>query len=240
MSDFDPDGWLDALEAVLPGDGALPPDPSLTGRQAAFCESYADLGNGAAAARQAGYAAGSAKVAGSRLLTNANVLARIKALRTIRTRARDRDRQLLLERLEETWQGAMAAEQFGAAMRALRLMAELGGLMGPKAREATEAGDLDSGDPAGAVLRGVAGAAHARRNKEMSAKAVDGAEPDVEALVQKARLDLARTRPNPFPSNQRILAQPFAGTANLKAWSKEVAGEERRAAMTGDGKTLPR
>ncbi len=225
MSDFDPDGWLDALGAVLPGDGTLPPDPSLTGRQAAFCDSYADLGNGAAAARQAGYAAGSAKVTGSRLLANANVLARINALRAIRSRARDGDRQLLLERLDETWQGAMAAGQFGAAMRALRLMAELGGLMGQKARDATEADDLDSGAPAGPVLRGVAGAAHAahaRRRKEDSAETTAAAEPDVEALVQKARLDLARTRPEPLSPNQTFLVQAFAGTANLKPWSNEA------------------
>jgi phage terminase small subunit len=196
MNEFDPDGWLGPRETGLADGGALSANPSLTGRQAAFCDSYADLGNAAAAARQAGYAAGSAKVTGSRLLTNANVLARIEALRAVRARARDADRQLLLERLEETWQGAMAAEQFGAAMRTLRLMAELGGLMGTKAREVTDSDDLDSGEPAGP--------------------------PDIGALVQKARLDLARTRPGPLPPDQRFLVQAFAGTPNLKPPSNGV------------------
>jgi phage terminase small subunit len=222
MNEFDPDGWLGPRETGLADGGALSANPSLTGRQAAFCDSYADLGNAAAAARQAGYAAGSAKVTGSRLLTNANVLARIEALRAVRARARDADRQLLLERLEETWQGAMAAEQFGAAMRTLRLMAELGGLMGTKAREVTDSDDLDSGEPAGPVLRGVAGAAHARRGKEGSTSGATVAEPDIGALVQKARLDLARTRPGPLPPDQRFLVQAFAGTPNLKPPSNGV------------------
>lgn len=169
--DFDPDAFLDAFESAMPANGGLPPDPALTGRQAAFCEAYADNGNAAAAARQAGYAAGSAKVTGSRLLTKANVLERIGALREVRNRARAMDRKLILSRLEETWQAAMAAGRFHTAMQALRMMAELAGLSGGNARQLQETADLDSGDPAGPVLTAMAEVAHARRKQAAADRA---------------------------------------------------------------------
>jgi len=53
----------------------------LTEKQEAFCQSYLLDFNGARAARDAGYAADSANVEASRLLTNANIQARINELR---------------------------------------------------------------------------------------------------------------------------------------------------------------
>jgi len=54
---------------------------ALTEKQEAFCQSYLIDFNGARAARDAGYAADSANVEASRLLTNANIQARINELR---------------------------------------------------------------------------------------------------------------------------------------------------------------
>ena len=247
MTDFDPHSWEhDAAAEDLP---PLPADSmlatALSARQAAFCEAYAEGGNAAKAARCAGYAEGSARVTGARLLTKANIIDRIDSLRTVRNRARDLDRQLILERLEQTWQAAMAAGQINAAMRALRLMAELGGLLGANARDSAAAADLETGDPAGPVCRAFANASH-RRRRERAAGPQDeagqvgrggkrGSEiggefggefgggqvgdghqvmnaSTAEALVHKARLDLARTRPGRFAPNTTLRARQFLGT----------------------------
>lgn len=53
----------------------------VTQRQAAFVRGYVKHGNAARAARDAGYAAGSARVTGCRLLAKANVQAEIAAER---------------------------------------------------------------------------------------------------------------------------------------------------------------
>lgn len=56
-------------------------EDQLTGKQEAFCQAYLIDFNGAKAARLAGYAEDSAHVEASRLLSNANIQARITQLR---------------------------------------------------------------------------------------------------------------------------------------------------------------
>ncbi len=56
-------------------------EKTLTDKQESFCQSYLIDFNGARAARVAGYAEDSANVEASRLLTNANIQARIHELR---------------------------------------------------------------------------------------------------------------------------------------------------------------
>ena len=212
--DFDPDRILDMLEAAAPdgaASGGLPPDPSLTGRQAAFADAYADLGNAAAAARQAGYAAGSAKVTGSRLLTNANVLARIEALRKVRDRARALDRQVLLGRLEETWQAAMDAGRFHAAMQALRMMAELAGLAGQKARQIQESADLDGGSPVGPLFTAMADAAHTRRKRAALRPRRNQHQPD-----RGANGEDPGCPDRPLPSGGSLRARAVMGTPGFR------------------------
>jgi phage terminase small subunit len=253
MENYDAHALPDAFEAEDQQVRETPlPNTTLTGRQTAFCEAYAEAGNGAAAARQAGYAEGSARVTGARLLTNANILERIEALKAVRNRARNLDRQLLLERLEETWQAAMAAGQFNAAMRALRLMAELGGLLGAKARDRDETAEEEAANPAGPVCRAVANAAHHSRHgrtrkestrrdsngKDTEADAQDGSG-DLQDLVLKARVDLARTRPDPIPPGDTVVAHAFMGTPpfaqRLKAQMPTALGRLAPAADSRHG-----
>lgn len=211
QDEFDPDDFLDLLDDAVAGGENLPPDPALTGRQAAFADAYAGLDNAAAAARQAGYAEGSAKVTGSRLLTNANVLARIEAQRKVRDRARALDRQVILGRLEETWQAAMDAGRFHAAMQALRMMAELAGLTGEKARQVQESADLDSRNPVGPLFTAMADAAHARRKRAAAQRRPYRRQPDRGADGE----DPGRPA-NSLPPGTSLRARAVMGTAGFK------------------------
>ena len=70
-------------------------------RQEAFCENYLSDPNGKQAAIAAGYAARSAEVTGSRLLSNAKVAARIEELREERSKRTAIDADWVLRRLAE-------------------------------------------------------------------------------------------------------------------------------------------
>lgn len=81
----------------------------LTEQQARFCEAYAETPNGAQAAIAAGYAKGSAKITASRLLTNANVKARIAELRSEQQRRTAITADWVIERLVQNADRAMQA-----------------------------------------------------------------------------------------------------------------------------------
>ena len=107
---------------------APPPDSPLTLRQEAFCRHYAATGNAAGAARDAGYAGGSARQTGHDLLERPDVAGRVRAIRAA-WRAVERDEaQILLGRLEQAWDAAVEQGSASLMIRVVKLQAELSGL----------------------------------------------------------------------------------------------------------------
>jgi phage terminase small subunit len=108
---------------------------ALTARQRAFCEHYAQLGNGAAAARQAGYSARTARQQASRLLTKANVCQQIQAFSEEMKADRERAYRDIIARLREVERRALASDdpKLSSALRALSLEARIAGLDGVQA-----------------------------------------------------------------------------------------------------------
>jgi hypothetical protein len=120
---------LPAAETVAPL--PVPPpdaDPSLTPRQAAFADAYARQPNGAAAARIAGYAHNSAKVAAARNLRRSGVLLRIMARRREQALARAAQRERIAGILDEALAFARQRENPHALARIAGLLFKLEGL----------------------------------------------------------------------------------------------------------------
>ena len=112
-------------------DSASPAPPSetpLTLRQEAFCRHYAATGNAAGAARDAGYAEGSARQTGHDLLERPDIAGRVRDIRAA-WRAVERDEaQILLGRLEQAWDAAVEQGSASLMIRVVKLQAELSGL----------------------------------------------------------------------------------------------------------------
>ncbi len=107
---------------------APPPDSPLTLRQEAFCRHYAATGNAAGAARDAGYAEGSARQTGHDLLDRPDIAGRVRDIRAA-WRAVERDEaQILLGRLEQAWDAAVEQGSASLMIRVVKLQAELSGL----------------------------------------------------------------------------------------------------------------
>jgi phage terminase small subunit len=108
---------------------------SLTARQRAFCEHYVYLGNGAAAARLAGYSSRTARFQASRLLTKDNVRRQIQAFSEEMKADRERAYRDIITRLREVERRALASDdpKLSSALRALSLEARIAGLDGVQA-----------------------------------------------------------------------------------------------------------
>lgn len=102
-------------------------------RQEAFCRHYVTQPVATRAAALAGYAERSAHNQGHRLLQIAEVLERIAALRAERNLTYALERDTMHDKLEGVFMGALAARNFAPALAAMRLQAQLAGLM-PAAR----------------------------------------------------------------------------------------------------------
>lgn len=120
-----------AAEAADAADAATRGADGLTERQRAFCRHVVAGASGAEAAREAGYAPGSARFQASRLMANDNIAqhlaelrgaeeARVKALKARMEVAVD---NVLVEALADE-----APAQRGVVLRAVALRARLGGL----------------------------------------------------------------------------------------------------------------
>ena len=114
-----------AAETAAP---APPPAPPLTQRQEEFCRHYAATGNAAGAARDAGYAAGSARQTGHELLERPAVAARVRAVRQAWQAVEREEAQILLGRLEQAWDAAVEKGSASLMLRMIKLQAELSGL----------------------------------------------------------------------------------------------------------------
>ncbi len=94
-------------------------------RQERFCRRFAEFGCAATAARAAGYAPRSAKVAGYRLLRHPRVAARIAAIEAEIARLHSRGDEVLVGKLENVYRRAVTDHDFHAAARAVGLQAQI-------------------------------------------------------------------------------------------------------------------
>ena len=109
-------------------DSAPPQAPPLTLRQEAFCRHYAATGNAAGAAREAGYAEGSARQTGHDLLERPAIPERVRGIRAAWRAVEREEAQILLGRLEQAWDIAVEKGSATLMLRVIKLQAELSGL----------------------------------------------------------------------------------------------------------------
>lgn len=101
------------------------PMKRLQPRHETFCRRFAEGANAALAAKIAGYAPGTARNAGYRLLRRPQIIARIAELhRELAAQCQDVD--VLLGKLEAVYRRAIDAQQCSAAARVVELQAKLG------------------------------------------------------------------------------------------------------------------
>ena len=100
----------------------------LSTRQEAFCRHFVACGNAAEAARRAGYAERSARQSGHALLERSHIVERVRQIRLLWRQTARAEVQILLARLEQVWQAAVAAEAPQLMLRVVRFQAELSGV----------------------------------------------------------------------------------------------------------------
>ena len=108
---------------------------ALTPKQEAFAREYAASGNGAAAARAAGYSPACAKQIAHETLQNPAVESRIDGLRTAFAATARRELAVLLADLEDALDWARASRDYRAMLEITRLKARLTGLIDTRAGE---------------------------------------------------------------------------------------------------------
>ncbi len=109
----------------------IDPAVALSTRQEAFCRHYAVSGNAADAARQAGYSDRSARQTGCALLERPYIVERLRRIRLSWKRTERDEARILLARLEQAWDAAVASGSAYTMLRVLRFQAEVAGLTGP-------------------------------------------------------------------------------------------------------------
>ena len=109
----------------------IDPAIALSTRQEAFCRHYAVSGNAADAARQAGYSERSARQTGCALLERPWIVERLRRIRLSWKRTGRDEARILLARLEQAWDAAVAGGSACMMLRVLRFQAEIVGLTGP-------------------------------------------------------------------------------------------------------------
>ena len=109
----------------------IDPAVALSTRQEAFCRHYAVSGNAADAARQAGYSERSARQTGCALLERPRIVERLRRIRLSWKRTERDEARILLARLEQAWDAAVASGSAYTMLRVLRFQAEIAGLVGP-------------------------------------------------------------------------------------------------------------
>lgn len=107
---------------------AIPASFDMKPRWESFCRLYAFGHSAADAARHAGYAWGTARHAGWRLLQDPRIRRRIQVLQEFAHENRPKTRAELGVRLETVYREAMNRGQYNAAIRALELIVRIEGL----------------------------------------------------------------------------------------------------------------
>ncbi len=138
------------LEEIRGNDGlpAAGRGASLTARQAAFARHYVVCGNGAAAARRAGYSVANARFIARDNLKKASVRRRIQALAAAREEQVRDEAGYLVMMLNAALQMALRQGQPNAMIRALSAMARMTGLDRPTVKPAAPAIQAATNDDA--------------------------------------------------------------------------------------------
>ena len=208
----------------------IDPAVALSTRQEAFCRHYAASGNAADAARRAGYSERSARQTGCALLERPWIVERLRRIRLSWKRTERDEARILLARLEQAWDAAVAAGSAYLMLRVLRFQAEIAGLTQPanrarlwpvahedelgeiEAGEALEAG-TEPGPLADAVRSGHARAERALARHCDSREAMEAQEGFdeaaheeaarrlAEAVEERGRLPVSFAPPPPPPAN---------------------------------------
>ena len=119
---------LTGTAPASPSHDSPSPAAPLTLRQEDFCRHYAATGNAAGAARDAGYAEGSARQTGHDLLERPDIAGRVRAIRAAWRAVEREEAQILLGRLEQAWDAAVEQGSASLMIRVVKLQAELSGL----------------------------------------------------------------------------------------------------------------
>ena len=207
----------------------IDPAIALSTRQEAFCRHYTASGNAADAARRAGYSERSARQTGCALLERPYIVERVRRIRLSWKRTERDEAQIVLARLEQVWDAAVASGSAYTMLRVLRFQAEIAGLTQPANRarlwplaHEDEFGEIEAGEAlevgtepgplAEAVRHGHARAERAlarHRESREEMEAQEGfdeaahamtAERLAEAVEERARLPV-RFGPPPAPAN---------------------------------------
>jgi hypothetical protein len=148
------------VEAEAQERGAREPDPEeippagkLTQRQELFCEHYAAQPVGTRAAALAGYSEENAPYYGSRLLKNPLILDRIARLRAAQRIEYVVERDTVHDKLEAVFFEAIGERNHAAAVAALRLQANLAGMLTRAAPSAAEIAARKAKESQGAAAK---------------------------------------------------------------------------------------
>ena len=194
----------------------IQPTVALSTRQEAFCRHYAVSGNAADAARQAGYSGRSARQTGCALLERPYIVERLRRIRLSWKRTERDEARILLARLEQAWDAAVASGSAYTMLRVLRFQAEIAGLSGPTAARRAGLWPLPHEDEFGEIEAGEAQEAGTEPGPLAEA---------VRSGLDRARCALARHR----ESREAMETQEgFDGAAHEEA-ARRLAGavEER-------------
>ena len=134
----------------------IQPAVALSTRQEAFCRHYAVSGNAADAARQAGYSERSARQTGCALLERPYIVERLRRIRLSWKRTERDEARILLARLEQAWDAAVASGSAYTMLRVLRFQAEIAGLVGPAGANRARLWPLPHEDEFGEIEAGEA------------------------------------------------------------------------------------
>lgn len=119
---------------------SLPSPPPLRARQEKFCQAYVADPHATRAALLAGYAPRTARVQGSRLLSDARVAARIRALQGAVAARMCVNVDALMAKLEAVYLKALDGRNFHAAGKAVEMQARLAGLAAARPADAPDDG----------------------------------------------------------------------------------------------------
>ena len=184
----------------------IDPAVALSTRQEAFCRHYTASGNAADAAspglrsgaRQAGYSERSARQTGCALLERPYILERVRRIRMSWRRTERDEAQIVLARLEQAWDAAVASGSAYMMVRVLRFQTEITGLTQPANRAALwalpgedEFGEIEAGEAleAGTVPGPLAEAV--RRGRDRAERALARHRGSREALERQEGFDRA-------------------------------------------------
>ena len=117
-----------AISLPVPDARPFPPFPVLSTRQEAFCRGFVATGNAAEAARRAGYAERSARQTGHALVERPHIVERVREIRLLWRETARRETGILLDRLEQAWDVAVAKGSPFMMLQVIRLQADLSGL----------------------------------------------------------------------------------------------------------------